>query len=245
METLFSIIAAQHPEMLSVRDIGKDLSFSSATIWAIDGAKRVHQIVGSGSPVIENQRDQSSCLPRRLDHQGRQSRTLFSASSRDHTSSTIIGVDNKLEEIPSRTLTCTGIKYLGLHFNLEQALISSPSSILETLINVMSRLSTSTMSARKITSINSRISHFAPFIHHGRLQLCFLPFWIKQHWSQHAQPWDSQIQLNKEYISHLHWFYRPEVLQGLPLHTPEPNLFFFTDASLTGWGSSWQDQQIM
>ena len=86
---------------------------------------------------------------------------------------------------------------------------------------------------------------FAPFIHHGRLQLHFLQFWIKQPWSQHAQPWDSPFQLNQEHILHLHWFCNPEVLQGVPLHTPEPNLYFFTDASLMGWGASWQERQIM
>ena len=287
---------SQHQEILSVRDIGKDLSFSSATIWAIDGAKRVHQIVGSGSPVIEVTAYAPPFWPpffrslenlysfdpyilatmRKMSYfdpyfssklskmysfnppfltlvafrvEGRcwasLSKTWPSTPPREETIHLLqslgwtINWKKSLLE-PSRVL-----EYLGLHFNLEQALISPPSSILETLTSVISRLSTSTMSARKITSINSRISHFAPFIHHGRLQLCFLPLWIKQHWSQHAQPWDSQIQLNQEYISHLHWFCRPEVLQGLPLHTPEPNLFFFTDASLTGWGSIWQDQQIM
>ena len=34
------------------------------------------------------------------------------------------------------------------------------------------------------------------------------------------------------------------VLQGVPLHAPEPSLFFFMDASLTGWGVSWQDHQL-
>ena len=89
-----------------------------------------------------------------------------------HTSSTIFGVDNKLIREPSRIL-----EFLGLHFSLEQALISPPKSFLETLTSVLSRLSTSTiMSAHKIISINSRISHFTPYIHHGRLQLRFLQF---------------------------------------------------------------------
>ena len=158
-----------------------------------------------------------------------------------HTSSTVFGVDNKLIPEPSRIL-----EFLELHFSLEQALISPSKSFLETLTSVLSHLSTSTiMSAHKITSINCRISHFAPFIHHGRLQLRFLQFWIEQRRSQHAQPWDSPIQLNQEYISHLHWFCNPEVLQGVLLHTPGPNLDFFRDASLMGWGASWQEQQIM
>ena len=33
-------------------------------------------------------------------------------------------------------------------------------------------------------------------------------------------------------------------MTGVPLHLPEPSLFFFTDASLKGWGASWKDNQI-
>ena len=49
---------------------------------------------------------------------------------------------------------------LGLHFNLEQAIVSPLDSFLDYLTSVLSHLSGSTvMPARKITSINSRISH--------------------------------------------------------------------------------------
>ena len=141
---------------------------------------------------------------------------------------------------PSRILD-----FLGLHFNLEQAIVSPPDSFLDSFTSVLSRLSKSTdMSACKISSITSRISHFAPFIHHGRLHLRFLQFWIKRHWSQHKQSWDTQIQLDAEFLTQLRWFNRQEVLQGVPLHLPEPNLFFFTDASLTGWGASWQNRHL-
>ena len=80
--------------------------------------------------------------------------------------------------------------------------------------------------------------------HHGRLQLRFLQFWIKRHWAQHRQSWDTPLQLDTEFLSHLRWFNRQDVLKGEPLHLPEPNLFFFTDASLTGWGASWQDRYL-
>ena len=137
---------------------------------------------------------------------------------------------------PSRILD-----FLGLHFNLEQAIVSPPDSFLDSLTSVLSHLSASTVKpARKITSINSWISHFAPFIHNGRLHLRFLQFCIKKCWSQHTQRWDTQIQLDMEFLTHLRWFYRWEVLQGVPLHLPEPTLFFLTDAPVTGWGASWQ-----
>ena len=141
---------------------------------------------------------------------------------------------------PSRILD-----FLGLHFNLERALISPPDSFLPTLTNVLSRLSPSTvMTARKVSSIISRMSHFAPFISSGRLHLRFLQFWFKAQWYQHQQSWDTPIQLDTDFLTYLRWFQRPTVMTSVPLHLPEPSLFFFTDASLKGWGASWKDNQI-
>ena len=141
---------------------------------------------------------------------------------------------------PSRILD-----FLGLHFILEQALISPPASFLPTLTEVLSRLSPSTvMSARKVSSIISRMSHFAPFISSGRLHLRFLQFSFKQQWTQHQQSWDTPIQLDADFLFYLSWFLRPTVMTGVPLHLPDPSLFFFTDASLKGWGASWKDHQI-
>ena len=141
---------------------------------------------------------------------------------------------------PSRILD-----FLSLHFNLEQALISPPNSFLPTLTNVLSRLSpTTVMPARKISSIISRMSHFAPFIYNGRLHLRFLQFWFKAQWSQHQQSWDTPIQLDADFLTYLRWFQRQNVMIGVPLHLPEPSLFFFSDASLKGWGASWKDLQI-
>ena len=141
---------------------------------------------------------------------------------------------------PSRILD-----FLGLHFNLERALISPPDSFLPTLTNVLSRLSpTTVMPARKISSIISRMSHFALFIYNGRLHLRFLQFWFKAQWSQHQQSWDTPIKLDADFLTYLRWFQRQNVMTGVPLHLPEPSLFFFTDASLKGWGASWKDLQI-
>ena len=72
--------------------------------------------------------------------------------------------------IPSRM-----VDFLGLHFDLEKAIISPQESFLVSLTQLLSPLSTSTvMPVMNFSSITSRISHFAPFIHHGRLQLKFL-----------------------------------------------------------------------
>ena len=137
------------------------------------------------------------------------------------------------------------LDFLGLHSNLERAIVSHPDSFLDSLTSVPSRLSTSmVMPARKISSITNRISHFASFIHHGRLHLRFLQFGIKRHWSQHQQSWDTPVQLDAAFITQLRWFNRQEVLKGVPLHLLEPTLFFVTGASLTGWGANWQNRHL-
>ena len=106
---------------------------------------------------------------------------------------------------PSRILD-----FLGLHFNLEQALISPPDSFLPTLTEVLSCLSSSTvMSARKVSSIISRMSHFAPFITNGRHHLRFPQLWFKEQWTQHRQSWDTPIHLDSNFLSYLCWFLHP------------------------------------
>ena len=141
---------------------------------------------------------------------------------------------------PSRILD-----FLGLHFNLEQALISPPGSFLPTLTEVLSHLSPLTvMSAHKVSSIISRMSHFAPFITNGHLHLRFLQLWFKEQWTQHRQSWDTPIHLDANFLSYLRWFLHPSVMTGVPLRLPDPSLFFLTDASLKGWGASWKNQQI-
>ena len=138
---------------------------------------------------------------------------------------------------PSRILD-----FLGLHLNLERAIMSPPDSFLYSLTSVLSRLSTSTvMPARKISSITSQISHFAPSRSHASQVPSILD---KRHWAQHRQSWDTPLELDADLLSHLRWFNRQDVLQGVPLHLPEPNLFFFMDASLAGWGASWQRHHL-
>ena len=181
-------------------------------------------------------------MPWRLDHPGRFTNRVSYIPKRTIQLLQPLGWINWKKSMlePSHILD-----FLGLHFNLERAIVFPPDSFLDSLTSVLSHLSTSTvMPARKISSITSRISHFAPFIHHGCLHLRFLQFWIKSHWSQHKQSWDNPVQLDAEFLTQLHWFNRREVLKGVTMHLPEPNLFFFTDASLTGWGASWQNRHL-
>ena len=266
METLFSIIAALQPQewitKIDLKDayhhiivhvnIRKYFRFVVAGIvyqfrvlpFGLSTAPR--EFTKTLAPVIQLLRSQGIQVHAYLDD------WIIRATSREqsleHTQHIIqllqslgwtINWDRSMLQ-PSRILD-----FLGLNFNLEQALISPLASFLPTLTKVLSRLSPSTvMSVRKVSSIISRMSHFAPFISSGRLHLRFLQFWLKKQWTQHQQSWDTPIQLDADFLSYLRWFLRPTVMTGVPLHLPEPSLFFFTDASLKGWGASWKDHQI-
>ena len=221
----------------------KDLPVPCTSVWSVDGSLQVYQGISTSGSAASYPRDKSPCIPLRLDHPGGFTRTESPTYPTNRQTSTNFGMDYKLEEVYARTLTHS--RLLGTTFQSRTS--HSPSSRLilrfshqcpNPSVNVNSH------AACKISSIISRISHIAPFIHHGRLHLRFLQFWIKRQWSQHQQSWDTQIQLDAEFLAHLSWYNRRDVLPGVPLHLPEPSLFFFTDVFLTGWGASWQHLQL-
>ena len=181
----------QHPQILSFRCSRDSLSIPCSSIWVLDGSKGIHQ-------------DSSSCGP------------AFTLS-RNYSTSTIIGLDNQLGQINVTTLTNPGLS--GFTFQPRTNPYSPPDSFLPTLTNVLSRLSPSTvMTARKVSSIISRMSHFAPFISSGHLHLRFLQFWFKAQWSQHQQSWHTPIQLDTDFLTYLRWFQRPYWPSQLPTH---------------------------
>ena len=227
----------EHPEVLSLCYSWKDLSVLCASVWSFDSTHKVHKDFGPISSAASQQRDQSPCISQRLDHPCGFPRTESSAYATDYPALQTLGwAINWNKSIPEHSRI---LDFLGLHFNVEHAIVSPTDSFLNSLSCVLSHLSASTvMPARNITIINSWISHYAPFIHHECLHLRFLKFWIKRCWSQHTQPWPTMIQLDSEFLTHLRWLNRREVLQGVPLHLPKPTLFILTDASLTGWGAS-------
>ena len=189
----------QHPEILLLRSSRSSLSVPCPPVRALDSSTGIHQDISSCGPTATHSRHPCPLLLGRLDYTCAFSRT----ESRTYTIYQLlqslgwtINWDKSMLQ-PFRILD-----FLGLHFNLEQALISPPDSFLPTLTNVLSRLSpTTVMPARKISSIICRMSHFAPFIYNGHLHLRFLQFWFKAQWSQHQQSWDTPIQLDADFLT--------------------------------------------
>ena len=64
------------------------------------------------------------------------------------------------------------------------------------------------------------------------------------HRKQVNQTWEFPLKLDQDFLSHLQWFTYSRITQGVPLQNTEPDQFFYMDASLTGWGTSWKDSHI-
>ena len=166
----------EHPRVFLLCYSWKDLSVPCAPVWSFDSTQRVHKDLGPVSSAALHQRDQGPCLSGRLDHPGGFTRTESSAYLTKQPTFTNFGIDYQLEEVYTRTLTHNRLLETALQSRTSHCF----SSFLDSLTSVLSRLSAYTvMPACKITSITSRISHFAPFIHHGCLNLRFLQFCIR------------------------------------------------------------------
>ena len=57
---------------------------------------------------------------------------------------------------------------------------------------------------------------------------------IAVHRIQVNQTWEFSLKPDQDFPSHLKWFTYSRITQGVPLQNPEPDQFFFMDASLTG-----------
>ena len=208
--------SCENSHVLSLCYSWKDLPVPCSPVWIRHSTPWVHQIPSTSGSAAPFSGNASSCQPRRVDYLVRFTRTESPTYLTDHPTVAVSGMDYQLEEVYAQSLTHPRLIFLGPHFNLERVIISPPDSFLYSL--VLSHLSTSTvMPARKLSSITCRISPFAPFIHHGPIQLRFLQFWIKRHCAQHRQYWDTPLKLDADFLYYLSLFNRPDVLQGVPV----------------------------
>ena len=72
----------------------------------------------------------------------------------------------------------------------------------------------------------------------GRLHMRPLQYLFLDQWRPFADPLDQEIHMSDDFKSHLEWWLNKSVyVKGVPLYTPTPDLYLFTDASLMGWGA--------
>ena len=68
--------SCEHSQVLSLCYGWKDLPVPCSPVWTLNGAPRVHQNISTSGSAAPYSGNQSSCLPRRLDHPGRFTRRM-------------------------------------------------------------------------------------------------------------------------------------------------------------------------
>ena len=133
------------------------------------------------------------------------------------------------------------LEFLSLHFNFEQALTSPPKQRLSQASCLICLRQPSCLLEKSLRStaesrtllLSFTMDDFSSvFSILNKIMLVTTCSTVGQ-----SNPMEPRIYLTSPLVL--------EELQVLQLHTSEPKLFFFTNASLMGWGASWQELQTM
>ena len=79
----------------------------------------------------------------------------------------------------------------------------------------------------------------------GLLRMRPIQIYLRQNWHQHSQSQNYPVPVSLQIKQHLQWWLGyHNVMTGIPIVSPEPQLEIFTDASLFGWGAH-LDRQVI
>ena len=93
------------------------------------------------------------------------------------------------------------------------------------------------VSARTFLSVLGKLNAAADLVLIGRLHLRHLQMCLLCVWKPHILL-DHPVSINGIIRSHLQWWLNPIRFEtGTSIHPPDPEFFFYTDASHYGWGA--------
>ena len=217
------------------------LSVPCPPVWALDDSSGIHQDVDSCGSAVAHSGRPCPILTWTTELCVRILTTESGTCTINFSTSSVFGLNDQLKHVNVTTLTHSGL--LVLNFNLEQALF-----LPWTLSYQFSPLSYP-------VCLHQRSCLLAKFHPSAGCHICpVLTQWLSSHTlspvlvqSQVVSPSIVVGYTNPVgygFLTYIHWFHRRNVMTGVPLHLPEPSLFFFTVASLMGWSASWIDHQI-
>ena len=129
--------------------------------------------------------------------------------------------------------------FLGAHFDLAQGIIRPTPESLESIRSWVSRFSSrSSASAHSWQCLLGTLAAQEKFVPLGRLHMRSLQWHLQDHWTQYAQSSETEVPIPEDIKRLLLWWTdAANVLCGVPLRPPDPDLRVFTDASTQGWGA--------
>ena len=133
-----------------------------------------------------------------------------------------------------KEFTFVGITFLTT-LDSVQVPLTRIESVIETIYLFLRK---TTVSARSMLSLLGSLNAAADLVILGRLHMRPLQYLFLDQWKPFTDPLDQEIHMSDDFKSHLEWWLNKSVyVKGVPLCTPTPDLYLFTDASQSGWGA--------
>ena len=138
----------------------------------------------------------------------------------------------KSELIPTQKFT-----FLGYRYNTNSGMVYPPQARVEDLITLVSQVQKQRPTVRKMMSLLGLMSSAEKVIPWGRLHMRELQADLHGQWRR-GESLESQIVLTPPSRADLQWWKEDSnLVAGLPLHPPTPQIELFTDSSTEGWGA--------
>ena len=140
----------------------------------------------------------------------------------------------KSDLIPAQKFTFTRMEFLTQQ---NTCIVRVPADRVSSLIlTIKVFLSQTQVSAQTSLSLLGKLSAAADFVLLGKLHLRLLQMCLLSVWRPNILPLDHQVPINSMIRFHLKWWMDTNCfVQRMFIHPPDPNAFFFTDASHFGW----------
>ena len=141
----------------------------------------------------------------------------------------------KSDLVPAQVFTFIGMEFLT-HINIVRVPQARQMKILESVRIFLQKTS---VSARDLLSLLGQLNAAADFVMLGRLHLRPLQISLHKLWQPQKFPLNHQIGLTTKILQHLKWWLQEDLyLHGIPMKIDPASHTIFTDASLSGLGSS-------
>ena len=138
----------------------------------------------------------------------------------------------KSELIPTQKFT-----FLGYRYNTNSGMVYPPQTRVEDLITLVSQVQKQRPTVRKMMSLLGLMSSAEKVIPWGILHMRELQADLHGQWRR-GESLESQIVLTPPSRADLQWWKEDSnLVAGLPLHPPTPQIELFTDSSTEGWGA--------
>ena len=136
--------------------------------------------------------------------------------------------------------------FVGTHYNLKDGIVSPTKEKMEKVKNkILPFFQNSDLPAIKWQSLLGLLNSLEWLVPWGKLHTRKTHQNLFALWSPQSRSQGARVPIWEETLRELSWWLDPaNVMKGMDLHPPEPQVFLFTDASLQGWGAHTERRQF-